>query len=407
MKNTMMFAFGLSAALGGCSCVGSEYGGSSRIEVSPDGQWIAYLYGEDRYISWPPDSVRAHQAVHLCWSSTRAPGKVQSVKIDEWGFDKRDDSLCGQTHFLFSPGATRIAVIYPSYLMFVGTAGGGSRRVRLEEGEWVTSLAWIDEETIVYVSYRERQTDNAVSVERALWRQHVDADMAGREAIHRDRRIDHPVPKLLDGVDGWALEFWSPDGRYVVLRGPDNRAQAHLLNVVTKDMRRLAGNGALMRASWSRDSQQILWYGWAAEKQEAFLQNVARGAPLDLSDQWQALFGRSKPYFEILWTPDNRFVPGSNLTLGGYLLSPDPWQVRLIGEKFRKPGETVSPNLRGQVVPDLLVVDLAPNEVVVDYAGRSVKELGEGGLSGWTILPGGKKAVSVGLGNDIIVKAVE
>jgi hypothetical protein len=192
------------------------------------------------------------------------------------------------------------------------------------------------------------------------------------------------------------------------MAGADEKAEAQLLSVGDKTVHKLAGKGYLKSATWAQDGSRVLWYAGVEGQHNAYLYSIAEKDSKDLTDQWRKLFGTSKPGFELLWTPDNRFVAGSNLAIRGYLLCPDPWEVRLIGEKFRKPGDAVAPSLRSQAVPDMLVVDMAPDELIVDYTGRPVKNLGqEGGMSGWTVLPGGKKAVSVGPGNQIAVKALE
>jgi hypothetical protein len=161
--------------------------------------------------------------------------------------------------------------------------------------------------------------------------------------------------------------------------------------------------GVLATAAWSRDSRHVLWHSKVSTAPgiHASLYSVADGRSVDLSHGFQDVFQTSTLDFDPVWTPDGRFVAGSNLTLGGYLIQPVPWEIRLIGRKLRRPGDTVPPCIRVQDAPGVLVACFSPDEAIVDYSGNVLKRLGPGGMSKWTVLPGGKRAVSIRPDGDV------
>jgi hypothetical protein len=372
-----------------CSSCGSEFEYGGQVIVSPDGRLAGYLTAKESYVPWPPGSIRTRQEVSLAWSPTAKVTNARSVEIEKWGISRHGESLFGQTHFAISPDSSRIAAVYPGGLLFVHTSTGVCRRYTVERGERIVSLAWLDDDTVGYSSYRELPGDEPTRIERTIWRQRFDQGMAERSVIHRDEDFPRRLTYSMD----WSTEFWSPDGRYVLLE-VTRREEAYLLDVARKALRKLPGEGSVKEATWGRDSRKVLWHGFVNHVRTAYLHDLVTGKTVDLSDNWRQLFCGREPGLEPLWTPDNRFIAGCNRELGGYLLSPDPWEARLIGKSLMQPDDAVPPYLRAQPAPGLLV-SFPHGEAVYDYHGRLVRQLGRGGAFGWTVLPGGKTAVSV------------
>ena len=117
------------------------------------------------------------------------------------------------------------------------------------------------------------------------------------------------------------------------------------------------------------------------------------------------------PDYDLLWTPDNLFLVGSNLDLGGYLIKPQPLEVRFLGKELqkslKKSEETVPPYLRRQQSPGILIADLSPDEALIDYEGKIIQKLNTDGLFGWTVFPSGNEVVSVQIGNSINIKKLK
>lgn len=229
--------------------------------------------------------------------------------------------------------------------------------------------------------------------------------------MHRDLVVRSRVPAA--PLYDWPLEFWSPDGQYVVFCGQSKGEAAQLLLVARGQIQPLGPqNVTLKHAAWNRASSQLVLVSIVEyQTYRVHLFDVAEGRLTDLAQECQRVFGVSEPYLEPLWTADDRFLVGSNLELGGYLIQPTPFEVRLLGRNLQKPGRgdglRVPPYIRGQAAPGILVAQLAPNDAAVDYHGKVLKDLGSGGLSGWTVLPDGKRAVSVAPENKIVVATIE
>ena len=389
-------------ALSGCSTSSDE--GSRGVQISPNGEWIAYLWYEREYVQRGPEPVPVRETVSLCWSATATPQKITCLPLGEWDPDQSAEFLSSQTHLVFSHKGRCLAIVQPGRLLFVDLVSGQTGIHELAD-EVTTSLSWLDEQTVGYVTYKKSGLGEDDKTERTFWRQRFDQSVAERTAIHCNVDIRYPLPTILDEGQDWPQEFWSPDGRFVLFRDPSRRGSPCLLKIVTQKVQGLQHSGALEAAAWRRDSSQVVYTvctGYQAYQE--FLLDISRGDLLDLTSQFRDVFQTSKPYLEPLWTPDGQFVVGSNLELGGYLIRPQPWSVNLIGKKLQGPGDTVGPWVRGQVVPGMLVARIAPNEAVVDYNGKILKVLT--GTS-WTVLPGGKQAISVQLGNKIAVASLE
>jgi len=399
----------LCCVLSNCSSSAAPEEGCSRVRLSAEGDWLAYLWETRRVVRRGSETVAIQQAVSLCWASTAAPEKINRVSMAEWGRDKRGYSLLDQTHFAFAPKGTRLAVLCPEGLKVVHLATGQAQAHDLKRAEVVTSLSWLDEETVAYTSFGGSAAQPPGKTERTFWRQRMDRPMAERAVIHRDSDVRGALPVLLYEADGWPQEFWSPDGQYVLFRGPTEEESPRLMNAATGQVRALGSAGAFRFAAWSRDSARALYvtYAPASSSYHAYLLDAAQTHTLDLSQELRKVFGTFTPNLEPLWTSDDRFVVGSNLKLGGYLIQPEPWVVQLVGRQHQAPGESVPPHVRGQAVPSVLILSRGAREAAVDYEGKVLKQLGPGGLSGWTILPGGKAAVSVQPGNKIAVAPMQ
>lgn len=141
-----------------CCCFLPKSESAGRIRVSPDGKWIAYLWEQSRTIPTGPEYATLRQHVSVCWASVQAPRKCRSARAAQWGYSdsKNRGSLLGQMHLVFSPRGTCLAVVCPEHLLFVELATGKSRKLALKS-ETVSSLCWLDEQTVAYVTYGASQ----------------------------------------------------------------------------------------------------------------------------------------------------------------------------------------------------------------------------------------------------------
>lgn len=405
MRGTIILGLVLLAVVSACtrSALAAEED-SSEVLISPDGRWVAYLWSESAYIPMGPEPARVWQTVYVCWAPTTNLETISRRKLGDWGPDKAGHQLLHQAHLVFSPDGSKLAAVAPSAL-WVGTLAEGTwTKLRLT-GEVVSSLRWLDEEWVGYVTLSDRKEG---PIERTFWKQRVGQPGEQRVEIHRDGEMQNLTFTIGSGSGEWPQEFWSPDGRYVFFADASDKDAACLMTVSTGEIRKLPREFNLVGVSWSRDSTRVAWLTATTEgEMHMFLQDVQKPDAVDLSGQFREAFAKSHTHsLDPVWTPGGKFIVGSNLQLGGYLIQPEPWTVRRIG-KTLGPDQEFPPPVRGQDVEGILVANLRPEPAAVDYEGRILKVLGGGGYSGWTVLPGGKQAVCVMPGNKLVVKALE
>jgi hypothetical protein len=389
----------VSAVTLSCSRVaGSERSG--HVEVSSDGKWIAYKWEERRTSAVGPERATLAQAVSVCWASTETLVQTKTVRIGDWGVSKKDRSLFNETFFAFSPEGKRLAIVSPFGLLFVTLETGESQTCKLAQG-YVSSLSWLGEDDVVYV---EQVPQSDVRMERTVWRQGFDQLVDQRHLVYRD------VSTYVGTLKTAQSEFWSPDGRYLLFQSGDGRdsVKVVLLDVSDGETTVVQESARCECASWERAAAYVFWLSRASgdKRLSAYLYDVSRRERSDLTQEWREAFGTashySTPHLERLWTPDNQFVVGNEMDVGGFLIRPRGWEVRLLGKALAK-SASYPPAVRGQPANAVLMADLYPNEALVDYQGNMIGQLGSGGYSGWTILPDGTEAVSIHPGNSVVV----
>ncbi|MHC4713941.1 MAG: TolB-like translocation protein [Planctomycetota bacterium] len=372
---------------------------AGRIHVSPDGRWIAHFLEQDSSRGVGPETVTVKQVVSICWASPETPDEVNEVKVGEWGFAKREEDLSAATHLAFSPGGKRLVVVSPFGLLFVELATGRFSRCDLK-GEFVGSVCWLDDETVAYTSYSGMRLG---ANKRTFWRQRFDEALSERAAVHQDS-----VAQEVSSVMDWPLEFWSPGGSHVLFADPSSRAP-RLLTVESGTVRPLEEDANLIAVSWNHAGTHVFWITHFRDRPSgnegfrAHLLDVEEGTVLDLTAELESLSLKYSVRLEPLWTPDDKYIVCNNIDSGGFLIRPTPWEVRALGKMLDKSGGLLVPGITGQPAAGVIIMDLYPNGAAVDYEGTILTEFGNGGYSGWTVLPGGERAVSVHPGNKVVV----
>jgi len=372
------------------------------IQVSPDGKWVACAVSRTTYLRCGPEPVPVWQRVFVCWGGIGAPEGLRWIKVrNRIGFDLvRKRSV--ETHIVFSPTARYLAVTSPHQLTFVETESGKVLKCRLGRGI-ISSLAWVDDRTVGYVTHLPKGTDPCTNTRRTVWRQRAFTSASTRRLVHVDALVKYPRPAF-----DWPWEYWSPNGRYVLFSAPSWEASALLLDTATgRVWRQDQDRGALRIAAWKPDSSAVVWTSyWPGEQiYRTYLMTMSDRKIVDLTDKFREVFGNRQPSYDPLWTPDGEFLVCSGLGIAGCLIRPVPWEVRILEKplKTQSRGDLWSSTLRRQPAPGILIMNTAHGEVAIDYQGLVVKHLGWGGLTGWMILPDGKKAVSMQPGYRIAV----
>jgi hypothetical protein len=349
------------------------------------------------------------QSLTLYWApsdnlDTRQARLIAARRGDE----AKGSQLCLETHLLFSRTGGHLAVVSPGKLVFLELATSATSVCELSN-ERITSACWLDEATLGCVSYSTPKGDGD-PVARWVWRQKRDEAIEKRVVIYNDLDIQFHVPTLLDEGGEWPFEYWSADGRNVVLHAAPRWGRVQVLAIETGAVRSYGPEDVgFTRASWNRAGTRVVCivYGRAEEAYRAFLLDVTKEEITDLSREFREMFPKCEPDLDRYWTPDDRFLVGSNLNSGGYLIQPRPWEVRLLGKKLLGGAQVNPPFVRSQAAPGLLIFRRVAEEVVIDYEGNEVKSLGRKAMSGWTILPDGKRVVSVWLGNKLVMETIK
>lgn len=383
----------LFTALAGCSSQGDA---SGRIAISPDGQWAGWMYSKTRYAHRGPETIPVDQQIYFSWASTTDLSAKQSVLVLR---DKASrHHIDGQFHFAFSRGGKWAAVVSPERLTFIETATGLLRENHLT-GEVVSSMRWLNDETLAYVSYSGSK--------RTFWRQGCSRPVAERTAIYSDV-TEYPLPKLLyEGLD-WPREFWSPDGRYALFSGPGMAGSADLLATGTGEVKAIEKGVVVSCASWDNAGRRVFWISSTSDGEDygGHLLNVAGLISIDLGDAVRDAFPESEPGVEPVWTPDDRFIVADSSERGGCLIQLEPWQVFVPCGTW-KPGSPSAPTLRLQPAAGVLTQYLiATDETAISYDGTVIEKLGSGGMSGWTVITD-REAVSIWPGNEVVVREIE
>lgn len=387
-------------------CCGSCSGAIlNHVHASPNGNWVAYLSAWETYIPAGPEPIEMSEVVTLYWAPTDNVKARQSLRIGaHFGERARGSQLWSETHLTFSPQGEHLAVTWPGSLLFIELATGRKNACELKH-ERVTSFCWLDEETLGYVTYAV-DLDGDGRLGRTVWRQRWNEPIGQRAPIHHDPDIRFSVPPMLYDEDGWwFVEFWSPDGRYVLLPGAGESGPPQLLATSGGPPQPcFAKQFDLARASWNHAGTQVLCQvsDRTNDASCVLLLDVPSGDVTDLSREFREMFSKPYLYPNLKWTPDDRFLVGSDLRLGGFLIQPTPWEVRLLGKKHA-PQAQAPPWVHHQPAPGLLTVRHVMQETIIDYEGNVVKSLA-GPTSTWTLLPDGKRAVGVFYPNKLVVE---
>jgi len=396
-------------------CTGciSKYATTGWVSVSPDNEWLIYERDVKLLMACPPEWAVLKESNWVCWAPIEEPNRVKQRRVCKERLQRMYLSV--------SPGGGSVAVVTPTRFTTIDLSTGETRVFRVN-GETLAGFFWLDSSKVVYDTIE--LADNPPYA-RTFWKQDVHAPIREREAIHCDTINFRPSLSDLEG--GSDQEFGTQDGRYILCRGPGDGRTPHLLNTSTGTMIALEAKGYIEAASWNSTGTRVFFVTSTPLPRQypgelgAYLFDVARNNLVDLSDKFRKGFRGSLTGVERKWTPDDEFVVGRGLDVGGFLIRPEPWEFREVGKLAlaKKPFDSSNaeqfpgspdfpPSVRRQPAPGMLVASLAPDEVAVDYEGRVVHYLGPSGMSGWIILPDGKRAVTVHADeNRIEVKVLE
>ncbi|MEX0885484.1 MAG: hypothetical protein WD009_03500 [Phycisphaeraceae bacterium] len=290
---TLLLAVTVIMLLPACASGSSTFG---RPVMDDNGQWLAFLTGEEVSVPWFMKHVRLREQVSFHWAPVDDLEQVRRIEVADRGIGESCTGLLGACHFRYAPDGRHVAIVTPQGIRIVDLAGGAARWLLADSSETVGSLQWMGDGELVYASYRWPEDANGHAV-RTFWRQRIDAEE--RQVVHRDDQVRFGVwPRLLPyNFGNKPNEFWSSDGRSVLFRGSGRDGEAHLLQIETGELQRIGNGVPLRQASWNRRRSQVFWYGWERggdRRPRAFSLNVVDGEIKDLSESFERVFGQSE-----------------------------------------------------------------------------------------------------------------
>jgi hypothetical protein len=382
------------------------------MEVSPDGKTLAYLWSVDRRFAWGPEWITTKRTVYVHWCPWEDLTRERVLEVGSWARRELDSPLAGNVHLSFSPNSRNLAVVAPKNLFIIDRDTNEHWAVELSQEGLVriSSFAWLGEGCFGFVTHTQRNHGGGGRMVRTFWRQRMGPSAEPAAAIYQDEVPGDTIEAEVLEAKPWPLEYWSPGGRYVLCRSASKAEETWLLDVSMGKADALSPVGEAFRfAAWSPDESKAVWT--TRERVEGtyrtYLLHVGDGRILDLTQGLREAGITGEPICDPLWTPDGRFVVGFDMKGGGYLIQPEPWEFRSLGDTLQKGmGVRGAVFVRRQQAPALLIARGAPEEFVVDYNGMVVDRLGSGGMSGWTLLPDGTKAAMRGLAG-LVVRQVK
>ena len=367
----------------------------SRIHISPDGNWITYLRGQIVFMYFGPEPFPIRQSIEVCWSNINSLKKQNIIKLAEWGWSKIGETMLSKAHIKISPDSQFLSIIIPEQIVILELATGKKWSYKIEK-EIICSYNWLEHGHFHYSTYKKIDKHDDSKYIRTFWKQNIHKPIKDRIIIYQDKAaIEHYV---YDGMD-WPVEYWSPDGNYVLFKGPDRIRRPHLLDLSANNVTTLGNEKeSLSIASWSPDASKLVYtiYSISNQKYESFLFNLVSKETSNITENMQMIFKSSSPSYEPIWTPTGDFIVGFNLDKGGYIFCPKPWEFRELGKSIERKMNLKGPiPIRIQQAKNMLLANTVEGEILIDYTGKIIKRLEGNDMSGWSVSPDGKKAVMV------------
>ncbi len=309
---------------------------------SPESTVTAWIRVD--YLTEPLNFERSmSQSAYLHWCPTDKPEAVRSVRIAWVGSEFGGYHLGGLVHLVFSPDSHRIAVITPRSLQVFDIVDG-HRWDAAADGEHVSSLAWLGNDEIGYAAHTSLRGRYRSMTDRAFWRQRIGDSAASRVLIRREEAVEAGFHSgNLFVCSNWPLEYWSPNGNYVLYKPSMFGGRLHVLDVRAGRARALGPEELyLERVAWKSDESAVACIAGIrgqVNRCAALLMEPQSLRTLDFTEPFLQSLPHPSPS-EMAWACDGRYLLINDLWVGGCVIEPAPFRCIRVGECLPSRGET-------------------------------------------------------------------
>ena len=378
------------------------------LVVSPRSDVAAFLWMDELWgVNDRGEERLVRGALDARWFPLGSPLSTNSIRLSsytehpEWHQDPPDPAP-----IKFSGDGLHLVALDAGALYCVDTRTKSARRLTHED-EVVTTFAWLSTDEIGYASSFKR---------RVLYRQGIGAPAAERLAVYDDGFVSTIKCDT-------QREWWSPDGRFVVLRKLEGGYE--LVSTAPNYFARRLGGTSLKYdlVVWKPDSSCVIILARDRDMivRHVILAQAPSGDFSDLSGPFVETF--PDPMFDSSWTADGQYLIVNSSRFGGCLVRLDTWDVIRVGErlpsikflwirvgdKSRTPFVWGVP-IQGWVKATLGIDEFSP-EVAVNYERWSVVTLMNylvaSSPPGAVLAPDGKHAVAVNRLGGIQVRRID
>ncbi len=391
-------------------------------QFSANSTTVAYLWQTEVLAPIGPERVRIRQRVDLRWCAVGHPERLRSVTIDTAGRELWNATLENYVQFSFSPDSSQIAVSTRGDLSCIDLDTGERRRLN-DEGEIVSSFAWVAEDEIGYMANSNVSGARGTQIaDRIVWRQHVHRPREQRRAIFQQVRVD--VDLLDVGYSPGMFppsESWSPRGNYLIFLSSPMRGELQLLNVATGQVSSFGAHDLfLIEIAWKPDDSAVVCLvnsmsqtGWPP-KEALLLHEPATARTVDVTRDYESL-GLDESAFGIerRWTEDGTYIVINDVFgVGGVLIRPRPWEVIQVGEHLRRllgplPQWQSSMTVEPLGIPGWVQTGAHGVEYAYNYRNDELVELGDSTNTFIVVSPDGSKVARLTFRGKLTVSAVD
>ncbi|MCB9436428.1 MAG: PD40 domain-containing protein [Anaerolineales bacterium] len=293
-----------------------------------------------------PSYAQSPTTGHIVFSRW-VDGDLQLFMVDAMGSQARQLTFDEQDHVLarFSPDGTQIAYLGTdndsdlSHVFVMDVDGNNSQQLTDEYLD--TSLAWVQDGTLIYTSERDGVSDiYQLELDTGVETQITDSPARessptvspdGRQIVFQEEgklillnREDNTTQALTDGTTFADFPAWSPDGQHIAFV---EGSRIMMMDMQSGEITRIVGSGfGIIAPRWSPDGAYLVYARGDYALSEVFAVRIADGANYqltyrydgyDLLPDWSPQYTASIPFDSdtprIIYSGQDRYDQRTNI----------------------------------------------------------------------------------------------